>query len=64
MPYHTPEKKMARAKPKPTKSSDEEKLKEHSKHHTKKHIEMMKKLMKEGKTFTQAHNITMKKVGK
>ena len=64
MPYHTPEKKMARAKPKPTKSSDAEKLKEASKHHSKKHMDMMKKLMKEGKTFAQAHKIATEKVGK
>ncbi len=31
--------------------------------HSKKHMDEMKKLMKEGKTFTQAHTITMKKVG-
>tara|TARA_R100000152_G_C6702705_1_gene131900 strand:- start:458 stop:631 length:174 start_codon:yes stop_codon:yes gene_type:complete len=39
-------------------------LKKHSKHHTKKHMDMMIRLMKEGKTFTEAHNIAMKKVGK
>ncbi len=39
-------------------------LKKHSVHHTKKHMDMMTKLMLEGKTFTQAHNIAMKKVGK
>ena len=32
--------------------------------HTKKHMEEMKKLMLKGKTFTEAHNLTMKKVGK
>ena len=31
---------------------------------TRKHIEEMKKLMLKGKTFTEAHNLTMKKVGK
>ena len=39
-------------------------LKKHKKHHTKKHMDLMIKLMKEGKTFTDAHNIAMKKVGK
>ena len=39
-------------------------LKKHSKHHTKKHMDTMIKLMREGKTFTQAHNVAMKKVGK
>ena len=32
--------------------------------HTKNQIEEMKKLMLKGKTFTEAHNLTMKKVGK
>ena len=39
-------------------------LANHSKHHTKKHMDMMKKLMREGKTFTESHKITMKKIGK
>ena len=39
-------------------------MKRHSKHHTKKHMDMMTKLMKEGKTFSEAHKIAMKKVGK
>ena len=32
--------------------------------HTRKHMEEMKKLMLKGKTFTAAHSMTMKKVGK
>ena len=39
-------------------------IKRHRKHHTKKHIDMMTELMSQGKTFTQAHNLTMKKIGK
>jgi hypothetical protein len=39
-------------------------LKRHSKHHTKAHISEMTKLMKQGKTFTESHKITMKKAGK
>tara|TARA_R100000654_G_scaffold37120_2_gene62727 strand:+ start:106 stop:258 length:153 start_codon:yes stop_codon:yes gene_type:complete len=39
-------------------------LSRHSKHHTQKHMAMMKKLMRGGKTFTQAHKDAMKKVGK
>ena len=39
-------------------------LKKHSPHHTKKHMTEMKKHMKKGKTFTKAHKIAMKKVGK
>tara|TARA_Y100001937_G_C6942060_1_gene250819 strand:+ start:235 stop:387 length:153 start_codon:yes stop_codon:yes gene_type:complete len=39
-------------------------LKAHSKHHTKKHMAFMRKLIKEGATFTSAHNKAMKKIGK
>lgn len=39
-------------------------LKKHSVHHTKKHMDLMIKLMKEGKSFTEAHNVAKKKVGK
>jgi len=41
-----------------------EMMKKHSAHHTKKHMAMMTKLMKEGYCFNQAHSITMKKIGK
>jgi len=43
---------------------EESALKAHSKHHTKKHMQFMRRLIKEGKTFTAAHNQAMKKVGK
>ena len=39
-------------------------LKKHSVHHTAKHMTEMRKLMRAGKTFTQAHRASMKKVGK
>ena len=39
-------------------------LKKHSKHHSKKHMDMMKKLMREGKTFKAAHTAAQKEVGK
>ena len=39
-------------------------MNEHRKHHTQKHLSMMRKLMKEGYCFQQAHDITMKKIGK
>ena len=39
-------------------------LKKHSVHHTQKHMNLMKDLMKKGKSFTQAHNVAMKEVGK
>ena len=39
-------------------------LKKHSKHHSKKHIDMMKKLMREGSSFKTANNKAQKQVGK
>tara|TARA_R100000664_G_scaffold34098_1_gene53979 strand:+ start:3635 stop:3844 length:210 start_codon:yes stop_codon:yes gene_type:complete len=39
-------------------------MKNHSKHHTAKHIRGMVAAMKKGKTFTQSHKEAMKKVGK
>jgi len=50
-----------KAKPKMT---DAEKLKEHKVHHTPAHMRMMRKLMKEGMSFSQAHRKAMKEVGK
>ena len=41
----------------------EDTLKKHAKHHSKKHMAMMKKDMINGNTFTQAHKKAMKKVG-
>jgi len=41
-----------------------EKLKAHAKHHTKKHMDEMRKLMRMGKTFKKSHNIVLKKIGK
>ena len=38
-------------------------LKAHSDHHTRKHMFFMRKLIKEGSTFTAAHNKAMRKVG-
>ena len=32
--------------------------------HSKAHMDMMKKLMMEGKSFSEAHKMTMKKLGK
>ena len=39
-------------------------MKEHKKHHTKKHLDMMKELMLKGFCFQQSHDMTMKKIGK
>ena len=41
-----------------------ETLAKHSKHHSKKHMDMMKKLMREGSSFKAAHNKAQKDVGK
>lgn len=39
-------------------------LTRHAKHHTAKHMTSMRKDMRAGKTFTQAHKNAMRKVGK
>ena len=41
-----------------------DKLKEHKKHHTKKHMDMMVKDMKMGKSFNASHIKAKKMVGK
>tara|TARA_R100000655_G_scaffold44965_1_gene81772 strand:+ start:300 stop:485 length:186 start_codon:yes stop_codon:yes gene_type:complete len=43
--------------------SQKAKLREHSKHHTPKHMTAMRKLMKEGMSFTKAHNQVKKTIG-
>ena len=58
-----PPKPKMKAKPK-NKMTDAEKMKEHKIHHTPSHMRMMRKLMKEGMTFNQAHRKTMKEIGK
>lgn len=40
-----------------------DKFKEHSKHHSKKHINAMKLLIKNGLTFNKAHTLTKKLIG-
>ena len=55
---------MARFKKTKLSKRQQDTMKKHSVHHTKKHMDMMTKLMLEGKNFTEAHNIAMKKVGK
>ena len=42
----------------------EDTMKRHSEHHTKKHMDMMRSLMIKGDTFGQAHMKAMRKVGK
>ncbi len=58
------EKRKKRSKLKQLTQRQKDTLKKHSKHHTAKHMTEMRKMMKAGKTFTQAHKGAMKKVGK
>ena len=44
--------------------SQQNAMKKHSKHHTKKHIQYMTNSIKRGSTFNQAHKNAQKKVGK
>jgi len=46
------------------KKRQEDAMRRHSKHHSKKHMDLMGELMKDGKTFTEAHELAMEKVGK
>ncbi len=57
-------KKVVKKKSKGLTQKQKDKLKEHSKHHTSKHMTIMKKMMKGGATFTKAHNLAKKMVGK
>ena len=52
------------ASPFKLKKRQEEAMKRHSEHHSKKHMDLMRQLMEEGETFTEAHELAMKKVGK
>ena len=57
-------KRKTKKKPPPVPPKPKKKIvipKEHKKQHTKKHITTMKKEMKKGKTFKQAHKIAVKK---
>lgn len=58
-------KPMKKNKPRALKKEEIDLFKTHSKHHTKKHIEEMKKFIRSGKgCFSEAHKHAMKKVGK
>lgn len=50
--------------PKKLTEAQKKRLKKHSAHHSSKHMAMMKKMMKAGKSFAQAHTAAQKKVGK
>ena len=45
-------------------AANEKKLMAHAEHHSKKHMDMMRKLMREGKSFDEAHRAAQKSVGK
>ena len=68
MPYHTSSKpkmnspKMNSSKKKVVskKITTAEKFKEHKKHHSDKHIKLMKALMKTGLSFDKSHNLVVK----
>jgi len=44
--------------------AQQKELKDHSAHHTKKHMDMMKREMNKGMTFQASHEKAMKSVGK
>ena len=48
---------------KPLTDSQKKQLKEHQKHHTPKHIKVMRATMMLGVSFQKAHDHAMKKVG-
>ena len=55
----------ARAKPRKTLTDKQkEMLEKHKVHHTAKHMALMRKLMREGMSFTAAHKQAQKEVGK
>ncbi len=60
-PKKAPAKKVVKGK---LTEAQMKKLKEHSQHHTPKHMAMMRKDMKAGMSFTKAHNKAQKMVGK
>jgi hypothetical protein len=58
---------MYKKKAKPLKAltpAQKDKLKKHSVHHTKKHMEQMRKDMRKGLSFSKAHQKAMKDVGR
>tara|TARA_B100000963_G_scaffold355097_1_gene372727 strand:- start:3677 stop:3829 length:153 start_codon:yes stop_codon:yes gene_type:complete len=48
----------------PLTKKQKETLKRHSVHHTKKHMDFMKRLMRNGTSFSEAHKRAQAKVGK
>jgi len=72
MPYHgKKEKKVVKKKVVKKKTTNKglsqnqrDKLKEHSNHHSAKHMTIMKRMMKGGTSFSKAHAVAKKMVGK
>ncbi len=73
MPYHTKKKSPKKNAPKSKSNNKKRALKKeeielfktHSKHHSKKHIDFMKKFIMDGKgCFSEAHKAANKAVGK
>jgi hypothetical protein len=59
-----PMKPPMKKKPKKLTDAQLKRLEKHSTHHTKKHMDLMKKIMLEGMSFKEAHELAQKKVGK
>jgi hypothetical protein len=57
-------KKSSSATKKTLTKRQEETMKKHSKHHSRKHMSFMRKEMLKGKTFSQAHKLALKSIGK
>jgi hypothetical protein len=57
-------KPMKKTKKRDLTNKQKEKLKLHAANHTKRHITLMKKMMKEGKSFSAAHKAAIKEIGK
>ena len=49
--------------PNKLKAAQEAMLKKHSTHHSDEHMALMRKLMKEGMTFDEAHKAAKKEIG-
>jgi len=78
MPYHTNSTPVKSMKPKPKPKSEKpvnkprkdlskrqkDLMKTHKEHHTPAHLRKMRKLMKDGFCFEQAHEMAMRSVGK
>ncbi len=60
----TSKKKPVQKKLTPLTKEQNKKLQEHKQHHSPKHMAMMRRLMRQGSSFSQAHKMAQKSVGK